>query len=269
MRGTLDFLAERGGYPKYIASSAGRDAHYEVDRPMITSEIEFADARDWQEDIQRVMGMHPRGFDLFAHKSEVPDFHQLDQYQSLYESEIEALLKSVTGCRRVAIFDHTVRATDPDTRDKLKLREQASMVHNDYSQKSGFVCLEENLGAEAETLKQVRFQIVNVWRPLVDPVTEYPLVFCDVRSLQQEDVLAAERRSPTHTGEIQLVVFNEDQQWYYFSAMNPAEVLLFRTFDSIHRGSTLSTAHSAAKLVDPPANAKPRESIETRAFVFY
>ena len=269
MRGTLDFLAEGGGYPIYTASSAGRDAHYEVDRPMITSEIEFEDAREWQEDVPRSMGMHPRGFDLFEHKSEVANFHQLDQYRSLYESEIEALLKSVTQCRRVFIFDHTVRATDPETRDKLNLREQASMVHNDYTRKSGFTCLEENLGDEAERLKQVRFQIINVWRPLVDPVTEFPLVFCDVRSLKPENMLDAERRSPTHTGEIQLTVFDEDQRWYYFSEMNPSEVLLFKTFDSIHGGSTLSTAHSAAKLVNPPDNARPRESIETRAFVFY
>ena len=269
MRGTLDFLAEGGGYPVYFASSAGRDAHYEVDREMITSEIEFEDARSVQDDAPKVMGLHPRGFDLLAHQSEVPDFHQLDKYRALYESEIEALLKSITGCRRVEIFDHTVRATDPNTREKLGLREQASMVHNDYSEKSGFVCLEENLAEEARALRQARFQIINVWRPLVDPVTEYPLVFCDVRTLQRDHVLAAERRAPTHTGEIQLVVFDESQRWYYFSEMNPSEVLVFKTFDSIQGGSTLCTAHSAAKLSSPPANARPRESIETRAFVFF
>lgn len=269
MRGTLDFLAEGGGYPIYTASSAGREAHYEVDREMITREIEFEDARKWQDDSDRVMGLHPRGFDLFPHSSAVPDFYQLDRDRSLYDSEIEALLKSITGCRRVAIFDHTLRATDPDTREKLKLREQASMVHNDYSQKSGFVCLQENLGTEAEALKQVRFQIINVWRPLVDPVTDYPLVFCDVRSLQPEQVLAAERRSPTHRGEIQLVVFDEAQRWYYYSKMQPAEVLVFKTFDSIHGGSTLCSAHSAARLSNPPADSTARKSIETRAFVFY
>ena len=269
MRGTLDFLAEGGGYPVYTASSAGRDAHYEVDRAMKTSEIEFADARGSDDQVTRMMGLHPRGFDLFEHHSEVPDFHQLETHKTQYEAEVKDLLKKVTGCRRVEIFDHTVRATDPETREKLQLREQASMVHNDYSKKSGFVCLEENLGDEAATLKQVRFQIINVWRPLVDPVTEFPLVFCDARTLQREHVLDTLRQSPTHTGEIQLVVFDESQQWYYFSDMNPDEVLVFKTFDSVQGGETICSAHSAARLVNPPAGAKPRESIETRAFAFF
>ncbi len=269
MKGTLDFLGEGGGYPVYFASSAGRDAHYEVDRPMRRVEIDFEDARSVEDEAPRVMGLHPRGFDLFEHQSGVTDFQQFEQHKSLYEAEIETLLKSITGCRRVAIFDHTMRSTDPEQREQLQVREQASMVHNDYSEKSGFVCLQENLGEEAETLRQVRFQIVNVWRPLVDPVTEYPLVFCDVRSLQPDQVLATERRSPTHTGEIQLVVYDESQRWYYFSDMNPSEVLVFKTFDSLLGGRGLCTAHSAAKLLEPPANASPRRSIETRAFLFF
>lgn len=270
LQATVEFLADRVERPIYYASSAGRNAAHDINTPMQKIDVEVSDARKRNDagDCGE-FGLHPSGFDLFEFPTRVDNFLDDKQIKSIYEAEIEQFLKSVTGCYRVAIFDHTVRASDPDIREVKQIREPAFLVHNDYTAKSGFVCLDENLGDEAAELARGRFQILNVWRPLVDPVEDYPLALCDARSLQAEDLISTERRAPNHIGEIQLAVHDPQQRWYYFSAMRPPEVLLFKTFDSNNVGAQPCSIHSAIRLPDAPTNARPRESIESRVFVFY
>lgn len=270
LRAKVEYLAERSERPIYYASSAGRNAAHEIDQNMSIVAIEVNDAREREENDSRdEFGMHPSGFELLDFPSKVSSFLDQQQLESIYETEIENFLKSVTGCYRVHIFDHTVRASDPGLRELKNIREPASLVHNDYTSNSGFVCLRENLGEDAEALAQGRFQIVNIWRPLVDPVEDYPLALCDTRSIGREDLVDAERRAPNHTGEIQLAVHSSTQRWYYYPEMRPGEVLFFKTFDSLDGGSNPCSIHSAIQLPDAAPDAKPRESVETRAFLFY
>jgi len=270
IQSNVEYLAQRSARPVYTASSAGRNASHEIDQPTKFVTIEVDDARDRdREDDLRDSGLHPSGFDLYRHHSEVTDFLDEEQIKAVYELEITSLLKSITGCSRVHLFDHTVRASDAQLRETKNIREPAFLVHNDYTRGSGIVCLRESLGEEAERLLQTRFQIINVWRPLVDPVQDYPLALCDARSIRQADLVDTERRAPNHTGEIQLAVHDAAHHWFYFPAMRPDEVLLFKTFDSANGGNNPCSIHSAIRLAHAPADAKPRESIETRAFVFY
>lgn len=266
----LEYLAQRSERPIYNASSPGRNARHDIDQPMKLVTVEVADARQRDgEEAGREFGLHPSGFDLYRHESKVNNFLDAQQLETTYEAEITAFLKSVTGCSRVHIFDHTVRASDPELRERKQVREPASLVHNDYTARSGFVCLRESLGDEAEALAETRFQIVNVWRPLVDPVEDFPLALCDARSLDPLDLIDSERRARYHTGEIQLAVHDAAQRWYYFPRMRPNEVLLFKTFDSLNNGRNNCSIHSAIRLADAPPDAKPRESVETRAFIFH
>ena len=267
---SVEYLEHGGGRPIYHASSAGRNAKHEIDRPMRVVTVEVEDARERADaDAPREFGQHPSGFDLLNFPTRMTNFLDPDVIADSYEPEIIEFLERTTGCYRVHIFDHTVRASDPELREIKNVREPATLVHNDYTSKSGFVCLEENLGAEAAELAKGRFQIVNVWRPLSDPVENYPLALVDARSVAREHLVDTERRSPTHVGEIQLAVHDPSQRWFYYSAMRPDEVLLFKTFDSIDGGTRPCTIHTAIELSDAPPDAKPRESIETRAFVFY
>ena len=266
----VEYLAERVENPVYYASSAGRNAAHQIDQTMNRVDIEVGDARERDDDdAPREFGMHPSGFDLFEFPTEVDSFLDKNQIESIYEAEVEAFLKSVTGCERVHIFDHTVRASDPGLREIKNIREPAFLVHNDYTASSGFVCLEENLGDDAERLAQGRFQIINVWRPLVDPVEDYPLALCDARSLDPADLIDTIRKAPNHVGQIQLAVHGSGQRWYYYPEMRPPEVLMFKTFDSRDGGVHPCSIHSAIQLPQAPTNATPRESVETRAFVFY
>ena len=266
----VEFLSKRTQRPIYYASSAGRNAKHEIDQPMNIVAVDVDDARGRaDDDAEREFGQHPSGFDLLSFTTRVNDFLDPAQIESIYEPEIVDFLKRVTGGYRVHIFDHTVRASDPDLREQKTLREPATLVHNDYTSNSGFVCLREQLGDEAESLAQGRFQIINVWRPLTDPVEDYPLALVDARSIGSDQLVDTERRAPNHIGEIQLALHDPAQRWYYYSAMRPGEVLLFRTFDSIDGGIRPCSIHTAIHLPQAPADARPRESVETRAFVFY
>jgi hypothetical protein len=266
----VEFLSKCTERPIYYASSAGRNAKYEVDQPMDIVTVEVDDARQRaDQDAAREFGQHPSGFDLLNFDTLVGNFLDQEQIETVYEPEVREFLQQITGAYRVHLFDHTVRASDPDLREQKNVREPATLVHNDYTSKSGFVCLQENLGDDAEELEKGRFQIVNVWRPLSDPVEDFPLALVDSRSLTRDHLVDTERRSPTHVGEIQLALHDAAQRWFYFSAMRPNEVLMFKTFDSIDGGTRPCSIHTAIHLPDVPPNAKPRESIETRAFVFF
>ena len=270
LQAEVEFLAERVERPVYYASSAGRDAAHQINQNMRRIAVAVNDARGRGDGSERdEFGMHPSGFELLEFPTSVSNFLDSEAIASVYEAEVEDFLKATTGAYRVHIFDHTVRASDPELREQKQVREPAYLVHNDYTSNSGFVCLQEQLGDEAEALARGRFQILNVWRPLVDPVEDYPLALCDVRSIDRSDLVDTERRAPNHVGEIQLALHRDGQQWFYFSAMRPPEVLLFKTFDSLDAGIPPCCFHSAIRLPEPPPGARPRESVETRAFVFY
>jgi hypothetical protein len=192
----VEFLAKRTARPVYFASSAGRDAHYTVDQEMVTVTVDVEDARGRTEgDAEREYGQHPSGFDLLELPTRVDDFLDRRQIEALYEPEVTAFLREVTGARRVHFFDHTLRASDPELRERKQVREPATLVHNDYTSNSGFVCLRESLGDEAGVMVQRRFQILNVWRPLSDPVEDYPLALVDSRTCLRSRSSGSEARN--------------------------------------------------------------------------
>ena len=266
----VQYIAEGEERPVYYASSAGRNAKFTVNRGLTAYDVDVRDARDTGTDFGTVnMGQPDIGFKLIQHSSAVKNFLDSDEISGIYEAEIESILKSLTGASRVHIFDHTVRASDPEVREQKQIREPATLVHNDYTPKSGYVCLDENLGDDAENLAKGRFQIINLWRPLVNPVQNFPLVMCDTRTVGTVDVVPTERRAPNHIGEILLATYNPAHRWYYFSNMTSDEVLVFKTFDSENAGRTPGSIHTSIDVPGVSPDTPPRESIETRAFVFY
>jgi hypothetical protein len=51
--------------------------------------------------------------------------------------------------------------------------------------------------------------------------------------------------------------------------MHPGEVLLFKTFDSLAKGRRGCGVHTAIDINNHAGVKKSRESIETRAFLFF
>ena len=170
----------------------------------------------------------------------------------------------------MVVFDHTRRAESPATREAKGIREPARVIHNDYTDRSAPQRVRDLIPAEeAAALLERRFAIVNVWRPIQGPVQTAPLALCDARSVGSRDLIASERRSKDRVGEILQVAFNPAHRWFYFSRMRKDEVLLIKTYDSDQSGRARFAIHTAFDDPTAPADAPPRESIESRAFAFF
>src|SRR5262245_39468744 len=173
---------------------------------------------------------------------------------------------------RVEVFDHTRRAASLDVQKERRIREPASIVHNDYTARSGPQRLRDHLReypAEAEALLRRRFAIVNVWRSIRGTVRTAPLPLCDASSLAPEDLVSVERQARDRIGEIQQAVYRPAHRWYYFPELRPDEALLIKTYDSATDGRARFTLHTSFDDPTSAADAEPRESLETRCFVFF
>ena len=214
-------------------------------------------------------GLEKHGFEFIDHETAAKNFFDVDELKAVYYPEIEQLVKQHTGAARVLIFDHTLRSGDENTRQAKLIREPVKSVHNDYTEWSGPQRVRDLLPAiEAEALLKNRFAIVQVWRPIRNPIQSDPLAICDARTLAPGDLIAADRKYPDRVGETYRISFNPDHRWFYIPNMRRNEALVFKVFDSKKDGARF-TAHTA--FVDPntPPDAPARESIEMRALVFF
>jgi hypothetical protein len=210
-----------------------------------------------------------------------------EQVKEAYYGEVEQLLKRVTGANRVVFFDHTVRKVRPDqTLDSPSNRQPVQRVHVDQTPASAHTRVKRH----APNIPWKRFQLINVWRPLGNPVYDYPLAVADFRSIDVIKDLVPTTLvypPPTPNGETYSVVHNPRHRWCYWSKMTPDEVILLKCYDSASRA--LSTVKASAAEVDETllqdvAGLTPhtafydaegakegpsRQSIEVRALVFY
>lgn len=168
------------------------------------------------------------------------------------------------------IFDHTIRSVPKFAAGEKGFREPVRLVHNDYTATSGVRRVRDHLSAEeADARLQRRFWEVNVWRPIKGPLEEAPLAVCDARTIAPDDLIATDLIYPDKVGEIYNFSFNPAHRWFYFPRMQRDEALLIKCFDSDENAAGRFTAHTAFDDPATPENPRPRESIETRALVFF
>jgi len=214
------------------------------------------------------LSLERQGFVLMHHVSAVRDFYNDEEVKAVYYPECERLLKEATGAPRMTVFDHIVRnAARARTEKMVKL--PAKGAHNDYTFWSGPQRVRDFFPDEAEQLLRQRFTIINVWRPVRGPVMESPFAICDAQTISGSDFVTSDLIYPHRRGETLAVRFNPGHQWYYFPQMRPDEAVLLKCYDSADDGRARMTAHTGFDDPSSPPDAPPRESIETRAFVFY
>lgn len=213
---------------------------------------------------------HESSFNLdknaFAALSSIPassetSFTSDDSVRKNYYPEVEALLmRNVPGAKRILLFDHTIRRTDPKA-----ARAPVTRVHIDQTKASAEARVHRHLPQEASELLKSRVRIINVWRPINGPVQSFPLAFADSVAVPDEALVGIEHRYPDRKGETASVKWTEGQRWHYWSGMDGGERLLLQCYDSEKGGRVPHTA-----FVDPrtPEGARGRESIEVRALIF-
>lgn len=252
----FESAALTGGEPK---------VHFETEQRTVT----VRDMRSLVDDLS----LDRQGFVLRRHPTAVENLHDDGLVDTVYEQELDGLLKAVTGARRVVVFDHTRRsdgAAGAVNRDGL--RGPASRVHVDYTVDSGPQRARDALGAE-EVDRVLgaggRIVQVNVWRPIVGPVRRAPLALADASSIEAEDLVATDQMFPDRVGEIYQLAYGSRQRWYWAPEMRREEVIIIKGWDSVDDGRARFTPHGAFQLPDQDADAPPRESIESRTYLVF
>ena len=77
------------------------------------------------------------------------------------------------------------------------------------------------------------------------PVETAPLTVCGWDTLQENDLIAAERRYHDRIGGVLHLTHNPAQKWYYFPQMEREEIVLLKCFDSLEDGTAKWTCHGS------------------------
>ena len=219
--------------------------------------------------LQKKTSLDREGFLFATHISKVIDFYDHEEVTKHYYPEVESLVVEATGANRVHVFDHNVRADLEAKRKEMKVREPVTVVHNDYTERSGPQRVRDLLPGEAEVLLKTRVAFFNVWRPILGPVQTAPLAVCDAQSIRDSDLIPTDLKYGARTGEVSQSTYNPEHQWFYFPLMERDEVLLIKCYDSQKDGRSRFTAHTAFTDPNTPADAPSRESIEIRTIAFF
>jgi hypothetical protein len=214
------------------------------------------------------LSLDREGFILLRRPTAAKDLYDEAEVTGVYYPECARLIKEATGAVRVQVFDHIVRNAARMAKGS-QIKGYAGRVHNDYTAWSAPQRVRDLMGAEAEDLLRHRYAEINLWRPIRGPLLRSPLALCDAQTLSEENLVASELRYPDRTGETYAVTYSPTLRWFYFPKMEADEVILIRCFDSARSGAARFSAHGAFDDPETPPDAPPRESIETRALVFF
>jgi hypothetical protein len=208
--------------------------------------------------------VHPfeGGFDAFENDETVRD--------AFYPQAVD-FVKRHTGARQVVVFDHTLRRKrSQDIRTQTEVqRPVVFLAHCDFTPRSGPQRVRDIMGGEADALLARRVAFYNVWKPLYDPVEEFPLGLCDARSVPDDDFLVMHLKYRDRDGEIYTLRHSSGHRWRYFPGMAPDQALLLKTYDSETDGRARFMGHSAFDDPNSPPDRKPRQSIEIRTMAFF
>ncbi|MGJ4931577.1 CmcJ/NvfI family oxidoreductase [Bradyrhizobium sp. HKCCYLS2038] len=157
-----------------------------------------------------------------------------------YCDETTSYLKAVLGADEVVLFDTVIRHKDTESPAKPNGSPFVApymRVHVDQNPRSALARLKHHVGFDA---KLRRFQILNVWRPLVIPVRNYPLALCDYQTLNPErDLISTRRLLPEWMHELWVqdregysLKHHPNHRWYYWRHLTPDEAIVFKCHDS-------------------------------------
>lgn len=98
-------------------------------------------------------------------------------------------LQAYLGAKKVVRYNYQLRRNLPsDHPDFDELKRPAVVAHVDGSQKVAFERACKFTGISEEQGRKERLAIINLWRPLVGPVGDFPLAVCDTRTARLDDL---------------------------------------------------------------------------------
>ena len=263
------------GIINYVGDMSERGRFYAVDYSRDNLKI---DARPMRiEDLRgNSASLDEEGFTLCRHRSAVANFRDDDEVRRIYSSEIEKLIRELTGAVKVLVSPGGILRfgeKSPEYGTRVNTR-PARFAHVDYTRNAVPGLLQAQLQASGFAPRpNQRYQGFNAWRVISEPPQDIPLALCDLRTLKPQDLVPADAifdapGRPEWSFEGYVVKYNPRHRWCFFSNMTPGEVLIFRNYNSDPSWPT-PVPHVAFDDPSCPQSTPPRASIETRAFAFF
>jgi hypothetical protein len=268
---TAPVLAELNFYDPPATNEKPHNYMYTTDGPQrnfgdITKVVAINDIRGHENEYS----LDKNGFQIVKFSPTEREFVDEEKIKTQYYKEIEDLLKKVTGAYKVVIFDHTIRRAIPGQVDNPSTRGPVGRVHIDQTPWAGEERVRLHTGDEASELLKERVQIINVWRPINGKVEDHPLALADYRSVDWDnDLVPVALKYKHRDGETFSVKYSDNLKFYYKSGIDSDEAYLIKCYENKLDGRARLTPHTAFTDPRTPDNAKPRQSIEVRALVFY
>ena len=264
MHATLRYLkpmAEKPFYYCYRMPHGFRVTNYEHDE----RELPIHDARP----IASSFSLDRNGVAFMRHETAVKQLTDRVVVQRDYYPEISDLLIRLTGAQRVVIFDHTNRRNIPASESTVLCNPPIRQVHVDGVEYIAADQIRQRYPDQSDTWLRGRWQILNVWRPIIGPVLDVPLAFCVGDRIDASDLVATDLYFPDNRIALTYQLnYSKGHVWHFMADMMPSEVLIFKCFDSSRGADVRFVPHSAFSHPQVPAGAPLRESIEARAFVY-
>ncbi|KAI1376896.1 hypothetical protein F4677DRAFT_445214 [Hypoxylon crocopeplum] len=219
------------------------------------------------------------GFTFVKQHDALPQFSKDTIEEEYIPLMSEWLKKNIDDAEEVYVFDWRLRSSDRsktfevpgseiDLNDLTRYLKPVEAVHVDQSTAGAYQRVHFHMGDQAESLLRRRFRIINVWRPISEPIEDYPLAVCDGSSIKERDLICADHVRRDYTGESIYPLYNPSARWYYLKMQRKDEVLVFKTFDSLHNAKAKCCPHVSFKHAQVRSGAPHRESVEIRALVF-
>jgi hypothetical protein len=244
------------------------------------TEVEILDGR-----AADLPGWQACGFELIAHTSAIVDWKTDAQIAEVHHGEMEKLARDLTGADVALVSSHIKRS--PEDAQRHEQLAPIPFVHSDFAAthsdfirrvyreptEAGLTALARN-GVTAAVVKDAgRIVVLQFWRNLGPAKMDYPLAFCDARSVSPEESRSFRVTDYAGTGatfDALGIVEPADPSahaWYAFPEMTVGEVVAFRTYDTdlVQAGKTFFTPHSAFRDPDVEVGRPARSSIELRA----
>lgn len=259
----------------YLSTVEGKDASVDVD---------VLDGR--RSDLP---GWRACGFELVHHPSSVTDWNDDDELARVHYPEIEALAKRLVGCDHALVSSHLRRS--PEAAARHFQLSPISFVHSDFAgghaelirrsyrdvSGNGKAALARNGASPSAVDDATRIVILQFWRNIGPPKMDYPVAFCDARSVSCGEARAFAVDNYADTGysfEALGIVAPKDpsaHRWYTFPELTADETIAFRTYDTdlVRDGGVFFTPHSAFPDPDVPVGKPARSSIELRCHCLF
>ena len=234
-------------------------------------------------------GWEQCGFELVSHTTAAASWGD-DDLAAVHHQEMEELARRMTGCDVALVSNHIKRG--PEHARQHEDLAPIAFVHSDFAagyddlvrrsyeqpERDGAMrALDRNGVTAADVAAAPRLVILQFWRNLGPAKMDFPLGFCDARTVTPADTRPIPVTDYAGSGvdfdalAVLGPVEASPYRWYSFPELRADEVVAFRTYDTdrVARGETWFTPHSAFRDPDVEIGKPARSSIELRAICLF